>query len=112
MKWVLAIVMVLHGLIHSMGGINELGLAKLNGFSGKTLLSMPVTLKTTLGAGWFLAVILFILSAIMFLSGRSIWKPIAVFALIFSQLLIIVWWPDAKWGTIPNIIILIGIILL
>lgn len=33
MNWVVVIVLILHGLIHLMGGVNELGLAKIQGLS-------------------------------------------------------------------------------
>lgn len=101
MKWLLAIVMVLHGIIHSIGGIEEFGFANIQGFSGKTLFPLPGALQIILGAGWFAAVILFILSAIMLLAGSGSWKTVAIISIFFSQFLIVLWWPDAKWGTLP-----------
>lgn len=112
MTWVVVIVLILHGLIHLMGGMNELGLAKIQDLSGKTLIPLSGSIQTTLGVIWFITVGLFILSAIGLLIKQQWWKTIAICAIIVSQLLIVIWWPDAKWGTIPNILILVSLIVL
>lgn len=112
MSWVVAIVMILHGLIHLMGGINELDLAKIQDLSGKTLIPLSDSFRTIFGVIWFITVGLFILSAIGLLLKQQWWKAIAICAIIVSQLLIIICWPDAKWGTIPNILISVSLIVL
>ncbi|BCG57401.1 hypothetical protein PUR_08260 [Paenibacillus sp. URB8-2] len=42
MVWIILGIMALHGLIHLMGGLNELGLAKIQELSGET----PPSIKT------------------------------------------------------------------
>lgn len=41
MKWLMVVVIIIHGLIHLLGAVNELGLAKVEGFSNKTLFLIP-----------------------------------------------------------------------
>lgn len=108
MSWVVVIVLILHGLIHLMGGVNELGLAKIQGLSEKTLIPLSGSIQSIFGVIWFIAVSLFILSAIGLLIKQQWWKSIAIWAIMISQLLIVIWWPNAKWGTIPNILILVS----
>lgn len=107
-KWFLIVVMFIHGLIHLMGGINELGIAKIEGLSGKTLIPLSNAFKTALGISWFIPVILFLMAAVGLATNRTWWKGFAIAAAIVSQILVIIWWPDAKWGTVPNILILMS----
>ncbi|HEX3016027.1 MAG TPA: hypothetical protein VHQ46_06580 [Desulfobacteria bacterium] len=112
MKWFFAAVIILHGLIHLMGGVNELGLAKVEGLSGQTLVPIAGYLKSVLGILWFLAVVAFLIAGIGLLTNQTWWKAIAVGAVILSQVLIIIWWPAAKFGTVANVLVLIGLFLL
>lgn len=112
MRWFVVIVMVLHGLIHLMGGVNELGIAKIQELSGKTLIALPNSVQTLLGAVWVMAVAMFIIAAIGLGIKQTWWKPLAISAMIVSQALIVIWWPDAKWGTIGNIIVFISLFVL
>ncbi|NJJ40653.1 hypothetical protein [Paenibacillus apii] len=59
-----------------------------------------------LGALWFLSVVLFIVSAFGLAVRLPWWKILDVIAVAVSQTLIILWWPDAKAGTVPNLLIL------
>jgi len=45
-------------------------------------------------------------------TNRQWWRPVAIGAVILSQMLILIWWPDAKWGTIVNVLIIMGGIML
>lgn len=118
-KWFLIVIIVIHGLIHLIGGINELGIAKVEGLTGKTLIVVPDTVRIVLdtvrivlGMIWFALVLLFLMSAVGLGINRSWWKTIAIGAVIVSQILIIIWWPDARFGTIANILIITGIFLI
>ena len=111
LKWVIVAIMAIHGLIHLMGALNELGLAKIEEAVG-TLFALPKTLQKALGAVWFISVVLFIISALGLVTGQPWWWITAIPAVIISQILIIIWWPAAKFGTIPNVLIVIGLILI
>lgn len=109
--WLLLAILVLHGLIHIMGGVNELGIAKIEGLSGKTLFTIPANFQMILGVLWLLALVLFLIAAFGLLTNQQWWRLAVVIAVIVSQILVIIWWPDAKVGTIANGLIILGLAL-
>lgn len=110
MQWFLMIVTALHGLIHTMGFFNETGVKKFDGFSGDTLIRLASGPRHILGFVWLVAALLMVVVAVGIAARTSWWKPLAIATLVVSQALIIIWWPDAKMGTIPNIILLLAVI--
>lgn len=103
--------MVLHGLLHLIGFAKEWNLGSQGQLPANTLLNLSGTSSRISGALWLLTSLLFIAAAIMYILRReSYWIPAAL-AVVASQLLIIIYWQDAKYGTIVNIVILIAIIL-
>jgi hypothetical protein len=63
------------------------------------------------GIVWLTTAVLFAISAAMFLLKKDGWPLFATLAVIISQVLIILIWKDAKFGTIANAIILLVAIL-
>lgn len=112
MKYVFAVIILLHGLIHLMGGVHVLGIAKIEELSQPTIISIDGWVKTIYGVLWFLAVGIFLVAGFGLLTSQSWWKNVAIIAVSLSQILIIPWWPAAKIGTIPNILIIIALFLL
>lgn len=51
-----------------------------------------------------------ILSGVLFWLNLSIWWIPAIIGLILSQILVFTFWQDARFGTIPNAVILIFIV--
>jgi len=111
MIWIIIVIMVLHGLIHLMGGLDELGLAEIQELSGETLIPLPGYMHSFMGVLWFIATILFILSAVALAARRYWWKRITAIAVILSQVLIILWWPDAKAGTVANALLILALVI-
>lgn len=99
MKYILAALILIHGLIHFMG------FAKAYGYGDMKQLATPIS--KTAGGMWMLAAFLFIATVILYLMSREYWWMVAVPAVIVSQIVIILSWNDAKFGTIANILILI-----
>lgn len=110
MQWFLMIVTALHGLIHTMGFFNETGVKKIEGFSGDTLVKLATGARHILGFVWLIAALLMVVVAVGIAANTSWWKPLAFASILLSQVLIIMWWPDAKMGTIPNVILLAAVI--
>lgn len=108
MRWFLGVVMFLHGLIHLLGAVNEMGLAKIEGFSGNALFLIPQNMHPIFGVFWFIAVVAFLMAAFGLVTDRQWWRAVTIGAIILSQILILIWWPDAKWGTMVNVLIIIG----
>ena len=102
LKILLLVIIIIHGLIHLLGFVKAFNLARVSQLTA--IISRP------LGIIWLLATILFILSGLILLNGNDWWWIIAAVAVLISQILIITSWHDARFGTIPNIIILLAII--
>ena len=98
-------VIFLHGLIHLLGFVKEWNLAEVK-LSG-VFISLPGVLSKIAGVLWLIACSLFIASAIAYLLRKDWWWMIAVIAIVISQILIFIYWKDAKFGTVVNVIILI-----
>lgn len=106
MKYIFAIIIILHALLHLLGFVKEFKLAQVSQISGDTLLGLPDTAKRIAGSLWLLACLSFLVTVGQYLRGNDSWWMWAVVSIILSQALIILYWHDAKAGTIANIIIL------
>lgn len=82
-----------------------MGFVKAFGIRDVKELTIPVSKKA--GIGWLFAAMLFLCYAMLFyMSNKQAW--IAGFAsVLLSQVLVILFWKDARYGTIPNVIILL-----
>ncbi len=99
MKIVFLIIMIVHGLIHTMGFVKAFDIADVK--------ELTSSISRPFGIGWLIAAVLFMVSVLIFTMNKSWWGFIAIPAVILSQILIIYFWSDAKFGTIPNLIILV-----
>lgn len=99
MKNALLLLMVLHGGIHLMGFVKAFQLAEIN--------QLSQSIGKPSGLLWLLTTLLFVVGAILLFLKKDWWPIVAIIAVILSQILIILVWKDAKFGTIANIIILL-----
>jgi hypothetical protein len=98
-KYLFALLLLLHGLIHFMG------FAKAFGYGNISALTKYISKNQ--GMLWFLVGILFIVTTLLYLLKKESWPIVAIIAAILSQLLILMVWKDAKFGTVANVIILV-----
>ncbi|QSE99057.1 DUF6920 family protein [Fulvivirga lutea] len=98
MKAGLIALIIIHGLIHLMGFLKAFNLAKIDTLN--SFISKPV------GITWFIVCLLFILTAVLYLTDYDVWWGLAIVAIILSQVLIISVWKEAKFGTLANLLIL------
>ena len=103
MRIALLVLILVHGLIHVLGFVKAFELSEVK--------QLTQTISKPFGMIWLLAFILFVLAAILFAFKNSNWWLFGIIALVISQVLIIIFWHDAKFGTIPNVIILIASII-
>ncbi|MCU7548939.1 hypothetical protein OCK74_07415 [Chitinophagaceae bacterium LB-8] len=96
-RYIFAALMILHGLIHLMGFTKAFKYNETSGITGN--ISKPA------GLLWLLSCFLFITSAFVFLLDKGSWWILAAMALLLSQILVVIYWHDAKAGTVANIII-------
>ncbi len=97
MKLAIALVIVIHGLIHVLGFLKAFELAKVEE------LKMPITKAS--GIIWLITALLFLATSVMYLVDSYFYIGLGVSGVTLSQALIWQDWKDAKYGTIPNLIL-------
>ncbi len=99
LKYIFALIVLLHGLIHFMG------FAKAFNYGNITQLTKNISKPA--GIAWMLTAFLFVAAVILLLLKKESWTFIALLAAVLSQVLIVAAWQDAKYGTIANSIVLL-----
>ncbi len=102
MRWAFVVVMAVHALIHSMGFVKAFALAKIPQL--KQPISVPV------GLLWLSAAVLILGSLVALSVWPRWWWALAGVALVVSEVAIATSWSDAKFGTLANLILLLGAI--
>lgn len=103
MTTVFLILLIIHACLHLLGFLKAYDLAELKE------LSLPISRSR--GFLWLLCTILFLAyAASYYLQIRFSWIP-GLAAVMLSQILIINSWADAKFGTLPNLIILVVVLI-
>src|SRR5690606_32297510 len=99
MKIAFLLLVLFHGLIHVLGFVKGFELSEVKA------LTLPVSKPQ--GVVWLVAAFLFLTYGVLYLlNSRYAWLP-GLVAVVLSQLLIVLFWKEAKFGTIPNGIILV-----
>ncbi len=99
LKSIFIFVTLIHGLIHFMG------FAKAFGYANITQLTKEIS--KLVGIFWLVTGFLFIICIALYLLKKDSWVYFALIAVVLSQILIIIHWQDAKFGTISNVIVLL-----
>jgi hypothetical protein len=107
LRFLFLFMLALHGLIHIIGFINAWKIYPVKGFSNTTLLVLSETGVKVAGLLWLLCSILFLLASLAYGAQKEWWWALALSAVLVSQLLIVLYWQDAKAGTIANAIVLV-----
>ncbi len=98
-----ALVLFLHGLIHLMGFAKAYKFAEIS--------QLTQTISKPIGALWGLTALLFTIATLLFVLKKEGWWIWVVPAVVLSQILIFGSWQDAKFGTIANVLVLMGAII-
>ncbi len=99
MKIVFLIIVLFHGLIHLFGFVK--------GFGFKEVKELTLPISKSMGSVWLTASILFLSYGILYLLNSKYAWLVGLMAVAVSQILVFMFWKEAKFGTIPNLIILI-----
>ena len=100
LRFLFVFIVFFHGLIHLLGFLKAFQLSEVSRLTQH--ISRPV------GLLWLLAMILFLATDIVYLSGQEgLWPILAVVSIALSQALVFMSWQDAKFGTVANVIILL-----
>jgi hypothetical protein len=101
-RWVVGVVVVLHGVIHLLGAAKGLGWAEV------TQLVEPIS--SGMGAAWLAAALVTIAAGVLLIARVRWWWIVGAVAVVGSQMVIITSWSDAKVGTIANLILLVAVV--
>ncbi len=101
-RYLLAFLLLAHGLIHLMGFFKAYKLAEIPQLNAP--ISKPV------GMLWLAAAVLFVLSGVLFFLKKDAWWMPATAAVLLSQMLIFSAWQEARFGTAANLIIIVAIV--
>lgn len=96
-KYLISFILLLHGLIHFMG------FAKA--FDYGNLQQLTKGISKSAGVLWLVAALLFIAAVVLYLLNKEAWLVPGILAVVLSQIVIVGFWKDAKYGTIANIIV-------
>jgi hypothetical protein len=97
MRW-LIIPLIFHGLIHLMGFAKAFHLADL------PQLTQPIERAT--GVLWLVSSSLILASIVLMFTAPRWWWIVGILAVLSSQTAIFSSWQDAKFGSIPNVLLL------
>lgn len=103
MSIALSILLLIHGLLHLIGFLKAFGMIEAN--------QLTQSVPKPLGLLWLLAFVICICASGLLLLKSSNWFWFGFIAVFFSQILIIIFWQDAKFGSLANVIILLASIL-
>jgi asparagine N-glycosylation enzyme membrane subunit Stt3 len=113
-KYAIAALLIVHGLIHAMGFAGAWNLAEFQGAS-----RTPTNFVTTapgsgatkaLGLVWLVALVAFLLAAALLLNDSAAWRPAALVAAAISMVPVALWWQNAPMGAVANAIVLIAVV--
>ena len=98
MKVLFLIIVLMHGLIHSLGFVKA--------FCLKEVKELTLPISKPIGIVWLSATVLILIYALLYyINHKQAWL-FGLVSVIISQLLIFYFWKDARFGTLPNLIIL------
>jgi hypothetical protein len=100
LRWIFIILIFGHALIHLMG------FAKAFGFASFEQITRPISRLS--GLFWLAAAALLLASVLVFAFSKSYWWMLGLTGALLCQILIITVWQDARWGTVPNVIVLVA----
>lgn len=111
MRILIAIVLIVHGLAHTVGFVTpwRIGPGRNTPYR-TTVLSGAVDLGDTgirvMGILWLVAALTFVLAGVGAFATFPWWRTVTLYAAIFSLILSILGWPDSRIGVFINIAIL------
>jgi hypothetical protein len=95
--------LAIHGLIHAFGFVKAFDILDLK--------QLTKSISRPFGVLWLSGCILLVVTAVMFAFKNGNWIWPGLIGVLISQTLIICFWQDAKFGTIANVIVLVGLII-
>lgn len=99
MRVAFLILVIIHGIIHTLGF--------LKGYDLKEIKELTLPISKPIGAIWLIVAVLLLLYGLLYILNTKYAWVVGMLAAVLSQILIILYWKDARFGTIPNLVILV-----
>jgi hypothetical protein len=90
----------IHAIIHLIGFLKAFKIIEFN--------SLNLSISKTYGILWLLAAVMFTITTFLLIFKNNYWWLFGMFAVLISQIVIVVFWNEAKYGTIINLIMLLA----
>ncbi|WP_437275254.1 DUF6544 family protein [Sorangium sp. So ce375] len=110
MRLGLALLIALHGAIHLIGYREWSKLAAAGLPSDRTLVPLSPTGSRVFALLWLAALLVLLGAAALQVLRRDAWWALALLGVLLSQGLIVLAWPQAKFGTLVNVLLLLPIV--
>ena len=101
-RWGIAVIAVVHGLIHLLGVVK--------GFGWGDVSALKKPIGTAMGFVWFAAAVLMVVTGALLAVSVRRWWLVGAFAIVASQVAIVSSWSDAKVGTVANVLVLAAVV--
>ncbi len=99
MRLIFALMLMIHSAIHLLGFLKAFNLARIP--------ELQADVSRIAGVFWLTAFILFGGAAIAYLLKNGNWHLLALPGLVISTILLIGAWSDARFGLLPNLVVLL-----
>lgn len=110
MRIFLPLLLVVHGLLHLPGFLKTWQLATLPQLNSPTLIPLGPGPGRIFGLLWLITALLCGITAALHLARSQAWPTVGLVAVLLSQILIILWWRDARAGSVANVLLLAAIV--
>jgi len=101
LRIVFLILLCVHGVIHGLGFAKAFGLAELP--------QLTQAIARPWGVLWLAAGVLLVATAVMLPLAPRAWWVVGAVAVAVSQTVIVASWSDARFGTLANLVVLVGV---
>jgi hypothetical protein len=105
MRIAVAVLLLVHGLLHLMGFLKPWKLAAVRQLSGHAIVPLSEGTFRIVGIAWLIAAVVLVIAAVLRLIDREWWWIVAALAIVLSQSLIVLQWRDAWAGTVANVLL-------
>jgi hypothetical protein len=109
-RYILVLILVLHALIHLVGFTKYFRTEQAVQIGTNAVTSIDTGGSKILGSLWLATCLLFLATATMYALKKDSWWVVGMAALLISQILILMEWESAKFGTIANVIVVLVMI--
>ncbi len=103
MRYFIAFLLFLHGIISLMGFLKAFNILKLEQFEAD--------ISKTAGVFWLLSSVLLAFLVIQKIMSSDLFWILGSVSLVLSQIMIIWFWKDAKFGTIINVVLFVFVVI-